>query len=165
MNQTTVGAEKGVLRLAPSDIEHILPHRGRWLLINQGVHVDTQQRIAKTTRVVTLEDCDGHFPGYPVFPGVLYLEVIAQLLGVLAGAIYRTQGLGFFASFHGVSFRSKTHPGDQFMVGAALDNNSATRILGHGGVYRDDDSPVALVEKALLLCQPEPAHDPRPSLR
>ena len=68
-----------------SEIQSILPHRYPFLLVDRVVELVLDQRAVGLKNITANEPCfQGHFPGRPIFPGVLILEALAQLGGILA---------------------------------------------------------------------------------
>ena len=63
-----------------SDIKKVIPHREPFLLIDEIVHLNLEQRILQTTRTIAAEDpvFKGHFPNNPIYPGVLQQEIMFQ---------------------------------------------------------------------------------------
>jgi len=81
--------ELPAVEIPRAEIERILPHRGSMLLLDRITHLDLEGRRAAATRRLDPEDpvLAGHFPGDPLYPGVLLLEMGGQLglyLGVRA---------------------------------------------------------------------------------
>lgn len=146
-------AEK-VLDLTPHDVAAILPHRGQKLLITEGVKLNLTQRRADTVRRITQEDCDGHFPGLPIYPGIQYPEIVAQLLGVLAAVLYENRGIGVLAAVGKCSFRAPAQPGEMILVSVRLTNNSPSRLRGNGAVYHENGSLIASVDDVLIVRRP-----------
>ncbi len=101
------------------EIQKILPHRYPFLLI------DKVERIGKSKAVgyknVTINEWffQGHFPDYPIMPGVLIIEGLAQCAGVLALKSINYSGdkppLIFFAAIDNVKFRNPVFPGDKLI--------------------------------------------------
>lgn len=101
-------------------ILRILPHRSPFVLIDRVVEL-TPRRSARAYKCVSYNEpfFPGHFPGHPVFPGVLILEAMAQLSGVLAYASepYDTsQKVLYFLGIDKAKFRRPVVPGDRMEI-------------------------------------------------
>lgn len=100
-------------------IMRLLPHRYPFLLIDRVVEVEPRQRIVAIKNVTVNEPhFQGHFPDYPLMPGVLIVEAIAQAGGVLLlDEIPDREGkLMVFTGIDGVKFRRPVTPGDQLRI-------------------------------------------------
>lgn len=101
------------------DILNILPHRYPFLLVDRILSVDPEKRIVGLKNVTVNEQFfQGHFPGAPVMPGVLIIESMAQVAGVL---IYRDmpdrdKKLIYFTGIENAKFRRPVTPGDQLLI-------------------------------------------------
>jgi beta-hydroxyacyl-ACP dehydratase FabZ len=101
------------------DILKILPHRYPFLLVDRIVALEPEKRIVGIKNVTVNEPFfQGHFPGAPVMPGVLIIESMAQVAGVL---IYRDlpdkeKKLIYFTGIENAKFRRPVTPGDQILI-------------------------------------------------
>lgn len=100
-----------------NDIMKILPHRYPFLLVDKITELETGKSIVGIKNVSINEPFfQGHFPGHPVMPGVLIIEAMAQVAGILA---YHSSDdsvrskLTYFASIDKARFRKPVVPGDQ----------------------------------------------------
>lgn len=107
-----------------SRILRILPHRAPFVLIDRVTDLQPRQS-AKAIKCVTYNEpfFPGHFPGHPVFPGVLILEAMAQLVGVLAYAsepFDSSQKIMYFLGIDKAKFRKPVVPGDRMEIEVEL---------------------------------------------
>lgn len=101
-----------------NEIQKIIPHRYPFLLVDRVVDLVPGER-ATGIKNVTINEYyfRGHFPGHPVMPGVLILEALAQVGGVVMLSRPENQGkLAYFMTIEGVKFRQPVHPGDQLRL-------------------------------------------------
>lgn len=106
-------------------IMEVLPHRHPFLLLDRVLELEVGQRILGIKNVTINEPFfPGHFPGQPVMPGVLIIEAMAQLSGVLAlAATGRAADAGSIFYLAGVDkarFKRPVTPGDQLVMEAKL---------------------------------------------
>ncbi len=108
--------------LGNDEICRILPHRYPLLLVDRILELEPGKRCVGVKNVTANEDFfNGHFPGHPVMPGVLILEAMAQVAGVLILVTRNTPGaLSYFASIEKARFRQPVRPGDQIVTEATL---------------------------------------------
>jgi 3-hydroxyacyl-[acyl-carrier-protein] dehydratase len=115
---TTAQTEQPVIYTI-RDILAILPHRYPFLLVDRIVAIQPDKRITGLKNVTVNEPFfQGHFPGAPVMPGVLILEAMNQVAGVL---IYRDlpekeKKLIYFVGVENAKFRRPVTPGDQLLI-------------------------------------------------
>lgn len=98
------------------EIQKILPHRYPFLLVDRMLELDDQANRAVGMKNVTMNEgfFQGHFPGHPVMPGVLILEAMAQVAGVLLLSKAEQKGkLAYFTAIDNARFRRVVIPGDQ----------------------------------------------------
>jgi 3-hydroxyacyl-[acyl-carrier-protein] dehydratase len=102
------------LPLGPTEIRGIIPHRYPFLLVDRIEELEPGVRAVGTKNVTQNEPFfQGHFPDYPVMPGVLIIEALAQVgaVGVMVGGDHRDK-LALFAGIDGARFRRQVVPGD-----------------------------------------------------
>jgi 3-hydroxyacyl-[acyl-carrier-protein] dehydratase len=98
-----------------------LPHRYPFLLVDRVLECESGQRI-KAIKNVSINEpfFQGHFPGYPVMPGVLIIEALAQASAILAyttrGGRHDSKSLLFFAGIDKARFKRPVFPGDQVVL-------------------------------------------------
>ena len=100
--------------LGPATIRELIPHRYPFLLVDRVVEIEPGIRAVGIKNVTQNEPFfEGHFPDYPVMPGVLIVEAMAQVgaVGVMVLEEYRKK-LALFAGIDGVRFRRQVIPGD-----------------------------------------------------
>ncbi len=104
--------------LSVEEIMKILPHRYPFLLVDRIIYLDPGKK-AVGIKNVTINDYffKGHFPERPVMPGVLIIEAMAQVGGVLMLATQENKGkLAYFMAADKVKFRKTVEPGDQLVI-------------------------------------------------
>ena len=103
-------------------IQQILPHRYPFLLVDRVIELTPPHRAVGIKQVTVNEPFfQGHFPGYPVMPGVLIVEAMAQIGGVavLSAEDYRDK-LALFAGIDNVRFKRQVRPGDTLRLEVEL---------------------------------------------
>jgi 3-hydroxyacyl-[acyl-carrier-protein] dehydratase len=102
------------LPLGSAEIRDLIPHRYPFLLVDRIEELEPGVRAVGIKNVTQNEPFfQGHFPDYPVMPGVLVVEAMAQVgaVGVMAGGEHKDK-LALFAGIDGVRFRRQVLPGD-----------------------------------------------------
>jgi 3-hydroxyacyl-[acyl-carrier-protein] dehydratase len=134
------------------EILELLPHRYPFLLIDRVVEFEPGKRLVAVKNVTINEPFfQGHFPGYPIMPGVLVIEAMAQAGGVIMTAEMpdRNQKLVVFTGIERAKFRRPVTPGDQLRIEVEVlaFRSRAGRIQGRALV----DGKLAC--EATLTCQ------------
>ena len=140
----------------------LLPHRYPFLLIDRVVEMERKQRIVAIKNVTINEPhFQGHFPDYPIMPGVLMVEAIAQTGGalLLTEIPDRDQKLMVFTGIENARFRRPVVPGDQLRIEVTVQQwrSRAVKMLG---VITVDGKVVC---DATVMCQVVPRVAPKPA--
>jgi UDP-3-O-[3-hydroxymyristoyl] N-acetylglucosamine deacetylase/3-hydroxyacyl-[acyl-carrier-protein] dehydratase len=112
--QASLSQESTVIGI--EEIMQVLPHRYPFLLVDRILEVEPQKRVVGIKNVTINEPFfQGHFPGHPVMPGVLIVEAMAQVGGMLLlGAVPDPASkVVYFTSLNNVKWRRPVKPGDQ----------------------------------------------------
>ena len=141
------------LPVTSSEIEHLLPHRYPFLLVDRVVEFEKDKRVLAYKNVSYNEPFfTGHFPGNPVMPGVLVVEALAQAGGLLT-QLSRDPGAGDGQTFYLVKvdnakFSRMVVPGDRLELDVEL-KRRIRNMAQYVGVARVDGQQVACAE---ILC-------------
>ena len=113
---------RGELSLGIEEIQRVLPHRYPFLLVDRIIELVPPHRAVGLKQVTVNEPFfQGHFPAYPVMPGVLIVEAMAQVGGVavLSSDEYADK-LALFAGIDNVRFKRQVKPGDTLRIEVEL---------------------------------------------
>jgi 3-hydroxyacyl-[acyl-carrier-protein] dehydratase len=124
------------------DIQKLLPHRYPFLLVDRIIEMEPGIRALGIKNVTINEGFfQGHFPEQPIMPGVLILEALAQVAGVLAFSSEASEGRSvYFMSIEKAKFRRPVLPGDQLKLEVKI-------LQRRGNVWKFSGS--AVVEQKL----------------
>lgn len=105
--------------MSTTEIMEILPHRYPFLMVDRIVEMDLEAGTVVGIKNLTMNEefFQGHFPGNPVMPGVLQMEAMAQVAGVMLNSRGGNEGrVAYFMSMNKVKFRKMVVPGDQLRI-------------------------------------------------
>lgn len=150
----SVHIEPGASQLDNTAIHRILPHRYPFLMVDRIIHLEEDVRAVGLKSVTVNEPFFmGHFPNRPVMPGVMILEALAQVAGILM--LNKRENLGkyaYFVAIDKVKFRRTVVPGDQLVLEAEVlklrsrTGQMRTRALVDDKVVAEAEMMFALVE-------------------
>ncbi|KPJ64073.1 hypothetical protein AMK68_02435 [candidate division KD3-62 bacterium DG_56] len=144
-----------------NDIQSILQHRYPFLLVDRVLEIEPGRRAVGLKNVTVNEAYfTGHFPGRPIMPGVLIVEAMAQVGGILLLASTGNEGkTALFGGMDKVRFRKPVVPGDQLITEVTIERTRGdigkVRVEG-----RVDGQVVAEGEYLFVLMKPEDEGQP-----
>ena len=135
------------------DIMKVLPHRYPFLLVDRILEMEENRKIVGLKNVTINEPFfQGHFPGHPIMPGVLIIEAMAQVGGMLLmGSVHDHQNkVVYFMSLDNVKFRRPVRPGDQIRFELEIVQMRGP-VCKMTGVARVDGEVVAEADMAAMV--------------
>ena len=136
--------------LSTTDILEILPHRYPFLLVDRVVEFEPGGERIVAYKNLTFNEAffQGHFPGNPVMPGVLQLEAMAQVAGIMLNSRAGNEGkVAYFMSINNAKFRKPVVPGDQLRMEIDADRIRSRMASVKAKAYVGDE----LVSEADLM--------------
>jgi UDP-3-O-[3-hydroxymyristoyl] N-acetylglucosamine deacetylase / 3-hydroxyacyl-[acyl-carrier-protein] dehydratase len=146
-----VRKEKGMYTI--EDIMKVLPHRYPFLLVDRILEIEEKKRIVGLKNVTINEPFfQGHFPGHPIMPGVLIIEAMAQVGGMLLmGSVDDPESkVVYFMSLDNVKFRRPVKPGDQIRFELEITQLRGT-VCKMRGVGKVEGEVVAEADMAAMV--------------
>jgi UDP-3-O-[3-hydroxymyristoyl] N-acetylglucosamine deacetylase/3-hydroxyacyl-[acyl-carrier-protein] dehydratase len=131
----------------------LLPHRYPFLMVDRVVKVEGNRIVALKNVTMNEPYFQGHFPGHPIMPGVLQLEAMAQVAGILMLRQAEHSGkLAYFMSAESVKWRRPVQPGDQLIIDVEL-TKSRGKIGRAKGVCSVAGETVSEAEVTFMLTE------------
>ena len=140
------------------EIQKILPHRYPFLLVDKVLSIIESEEIVAYKNVSISEPVfQGHFPGHPIYPGVMILEGMAQAGGILA---FKSGGLTeeeiqekvmYFMSIDKAKFRVPVKPGDRLEYRIKIIKQRKTLIILGAEAFVDDKLVAEAELKAMIV--------------
>ena len=134
------------------EIKTIIPHRYPFLLVDQILEVEENRVVGKKNVTINEPFFQGHFPDYPVMPGVLILEALAQTGAVAILGKEENKGkIGFLAGIDKARFRRQVRPGDVLTLEVEI-----TRLkgpIGKGRAKATVDGEIACEAEIMFAIQ------------
>lgn len=126
-----------MITMEMKDILRTLPHRYPILMVDRVIECDGKDRIVGIRNVCANEPfLQGHFPGDPIMPGVLQLEAIAQVGGLLINSKVGNEGrIAYFLAVDNARFRRIVRPGDQMRIEVVFQRARLNMAKLHGKVF------------------------------
>jgi UDP-3-O-[3-hydroxymyristoyl] N-acetylglucosamine deacetylase / 3-hydroxyacyl-[acyl-carrier-protein] dehydratase len=133
------------------EVMKILPHRYPFLMVDRVIKIEGNRIVAIKNVSMNEPFFQGHFPNHPVMPGVLQLEAIAQVAGILMLKQIENSGkIAYFMSAESVKWRKPVRPGDRLVIDVEL-----TKCRGKIGKARGkcsvDGEPVSEADVTFML--------------
>ena len=142
--------------LSAQDIQRIIPHRFPFLLVDRVLEMEPGRRIVAQKNVTANEwFFQGHFPDFPIMPGVLIVEALAQAGAVLALSEEDSQGkVPLFVGIDDWRFRAQVGPGDVLRLEVEL--TSRRGPIGKGRARALVGDSVAAEGELMFALAPSP---------
>ena len=140
------------------EIQEILPHRYPFLLVDRVTKIEKNETLVAYKNVSISENVfQGHFPGHPIYPGVMILEGMAQAGGILAfksmdmSKEEAAQKVVYFMSIDKAKFRSPVKPGDKLEYRISVVKHKGAIWMLKGEAFVDDKLVSEAELKAMIV--------------
>jgi UDP-3-O-[3-hydroxymyristoyl] N-acetylglucosamine deacetylase/3-hydroxyacyl-[acyl-carrier-protein] dehydratase len=132
-------------------IMKVLPHRYPFLMVDRVLKIEGNKIVATKNVSINEEFFLGHFPGHPIMPGVMQLEAIAQVAGILMLSMLENSGkIAYFMSADAVKWRNPVRPGDVLTIEVEL-TKSRGKIGKAKGVCSVSGTVVSEAEVTFMI--------------
>jgi 3-hydroxyacyl-[acyl-carrier-protein] dehydratase len=137
-------------------IRKLIPHRYPFLLVDTVVELEAGTRGVGIKNVTANEPFfQGHFPDFPIMPGVLIVEALAQLSGIILASSGEHEGkIGLFAGIDNVRFKRQVKPGDTLRLEMTV--GAVRRSIGTGSGTATVDGELACKADLMFAMVPDP---------
>ena len=141
------------------EIQEILPHRPPFLLVDRVTDLEVKVSIEAYKNVTIQEPIfGGHFPGHPIYPGVMIIEGMAQAGGILAFKSMDEEGqedtknkVVYFMSIDKAKFRAPVRPGDRLVYKLSVIKHRGSIWVLNGKAFVDDKLVAEAELKAMIV--------------
>ena len=125
-----------------NEILGILPHRYPFMLVDRITEMDIENRCIIGYKNLSFNEpfFQGHFPGEPIMPGVMQLEAMAQVSGILLNKVNDKNGeIAYFMAIDKAKFRRKVVPGDVLRMEIKVTRLRSRMAMVEGKAYVGDE--------------------------
>jgi len=132
-------------------VEDLLPHRKPFLFVDKLLYSDQKRYVAEVTYGEDMWFFKGHFPGYPVVPGVILIETMAQCggAGLVASGLVRN-GVFLLVGVDNAKFRRQVRPNEKLRMEVDNIRVSSRMAIQHGKAYVGDELAVEADFKCVM---------------
>lgn len=125
-----------------NEILAILPHRYPFMLVDRITEMNVEEQIIVGYKNLTFNEpfFQGHFPSEPIMPGVMQLEAMAQIAGILLNKVNDKEGqIAYFMSIDKAKFRRKVVPGDTLRMEVKVSRLRSRMAVVEAKAYVGDE--------------------------
>ena len=125
-----------------NEILGTLPHRYPFMLVDRVLEMNVEEKTIVGYKNLTFNEpfFQGHFPGEPIMPGVMQLEAMAQISGILLNKMNDKEGqIAYFMSINKAKFRRKVVPGDTLRMEIEVTRLRSNMAVVEGKAYVGDN--------------------------
>ncbi len=125
-----------------NEILAMLPHRYPFMLVDRIVEMDVENQCIIGYKNLTFNEpfFQGHFPDEPIMPGVMQLEAMAQVAGILLNKVKQKEGeIAYFMAIDKAKFRRKVVPGDTLRMEIKVTRLRSRMAVVEGKAYVGDE--------------------------